>query len=61
MNIPDKIITVTVNSVVVIVPALVGTKFFVGAAMDLCSTVETFPFHSTKVLIKIQKNVFKRL
>lgn len=61
MYITHKIICVAVKFVVVVVPALIGTKFLIGSSVDNISTVKTFFFHSTKVLIKIQKNVFKRL
>ncbi|MBP1674254.1 MAG: hypothetical protein H6Q24_392, partial [Bacteroidetes bacterium] len=33
----------------------------IGAATYGVAAIETFFFHSTNVLIKIQKNVFKRL
>jgi len=61
VNISDEIVCITVHSVVVIVPALVGAEFFICATTDRVATVETFLFHSTNVLIKIQKNVFKRI
>jgi hypothetical protein len=61
MNIPDKIIGIAVETVVVVIPALVGTEFFIGPATKNIAAIETFPFHSTKVLIKIYKNVYKRL
>ncbi len=53
MYIPNEIIRVAVKPVVVVVPALIGTEFLIGTAMDRFSTVETFLFHSTKVSIKI--------
>ena len=59
--IPDKIVGVAVKPVIVIIPALVGTEFFISTATESVAAIETFPFHSTKVLINIQKNVFKRL
>jgi len=61
MNVPYKIVRITVQPVVVIIPALIGTKFLIGASANYGTTIETFLFHSTNVLIKIQKNVFKRL
>ena len=61
MDIPDEIVRVTVKPVVVIIAALIGTEFLIGATTDGVATIETFFFHSTNVLIKIQKNVFKRL
>jgi hypothetical protein len=61
MDISDKIVCVTVKPVVVIIAALIGTEFLIGATTDGVATIETFFFHSTNVLIKIQKNVFKRM
>ena len=60
MNVPYKIVRITVQPVVVIIPALIGTKLLIGAPANYGTTIETFLFHSTNVLIKIQKNVFKR-
>jgi hypothetical protein len=53
MNIPDKIICIPVQSVIVIIPALVRTEFFIGPAAYNFAAIETFLFHCTKVLIKI--------
>jgi len=50
MNIPDIIILIAVNSVVVIVSALVGAEFLIGPAQELCSAVKTYPFHSEMFL-----------
>jgi hypothetical protein len=61
MNIAYKIICIAVKSVVVIIPALIRTELFIGTATDRLAAIETFLFHSTKVLIKIRKNVFKRI
>ena len=64
MNVPDIIVRIAVKTIVVIVPALIGAEFFIGATTNGVATIETFSFHSTKVLIKIQKNVlsvYKRL
>ena len=61
MDISDKIVRVTVKPVVVIIAALIGTEFLIGATTDGVATIETFFFHSTNVLIKIQKNVLKRM
>jgi hypothetical protein len=61
MDISDKIVCVTVKPVVVIIAALIGTEFLIGATTDGVATIETFFFHSTNVLIKIHKNVFKRM
>ena len=59
MDISDKIVRVTVKPVVVVIAALIGTEFLIGATTDGVATIETFFFHSTNVLIKIHKNVFK--
>ncbi len=59
--IPDKIVCIPVKTVVIIVPALIGTEFLISTTANGISAIETFLFHSTKVLIKIQKNVFKRI
>jgi hypothetical protein len=40
---------------------LIGTEFFISTSANGFTAIETFLFHSTKVLIKIQKNVFKRI
>jgi hypothetical protein len=56
MNIPYKVIGITVKPVVKVVPALIGTEFLIGAATKNIAAIETFPFHSTKVSINIQKN-----
>lgn len=61
MNISHKIVCVAVQTVVVIVSALVGTEFLITTAMYNIAAIETSFFHNAKVLIKIQKNVFKRL
>ena len=53
MYISDKIIRIAVLSVIKIIPALVGTEFFIGATPQGVTTIETFLFHSTKVFIKI--------
>jgi len=47
MHIPDKIVSITVQPVVVIVPALVGAEFFIGTATKGITAIETFSFHST--------------
>jgi hypothetical protein len=61
VNISDEIVSITVKPVVVVVPALVRAEFLIGATTNGVATIETFLFHSTNVLINIQKNVFKRL
>ena len=60
MNIPYKIVGVAVKPVVVIIPALIRTEFFIGTTTDGIATIETFLFHSTNVYIKIQKTVFAK-
>jgi hypothetical protein len=64
MNIPDKVVCITVKSVIVIVSALIRAEFLIGTATYDRAAIETFPFHSTNVLIKIQKiisNTYKRI
>ena len=61
MNISDEVVCVAVQPVVEIITALIGTEFLIGATTDGVATIETFFFHSTNVLIKIHKNVFKRM
>ena len=34
VNITDKIVSITIKPVVIIVPALVGTEFLIGTSMD---------------------------
>ncbi|MCK7531212.1 MAG: hypothetical protein MZV63_09305 [Marinilabiliales bacterium] len=46
MNIPDIIILVTVETVVVIVAALIGAEFLIRPAEELSSAVKTYSFHS---------------
>jgi hypothetical protein len=59
--ISHEIVSITVQPVVVVVPALVRAEFLIGAATYGVAAIETFFFHSTYVFIKIQKNTFKRL
>ena len=59
MNIPHEIVSVAVKPVIVIVPALIGTKFLIGSSMDFFSTVETFSFHSTENSHKDIKTIYK--
>ncbi len=54
VNITYEIISITVEPVIIIIPALIRTEFFIGTAMNSFAAIETFLFHSTKVLIKIQ-------
>jgi hypothetical protein len=53
VNITHEIIRISVLSVVVIIPALIRTELFIGTATNGVAAIETFLFHSTKVLIKI--------
>jgi len=53
MNISDEIVGVTVEPVIVIIPALVGTEFFIGTTFQDVAAIETFLFHSTNIFIKI--------
>jgi len=46
MDIPYIIIMITVETVVVVVPALVGTEFLIRPSQELCSAVKTYSFHS---------------
>jgi hypothetical protein len=55
MNVTYKIVCIAVKPVVVIIPALIGTEFFISTSANGFTAIETFLFHSTKVLIKIQK------
>lgn len=47
VNIPDKIVSITVQPVVVIVSALVRAEFLIGTATNDIAAIETFFFHST--------------
>jgi hypothetical protein len=53
MYVPDKIIGIAVKLVVIIIPALIGTEFFIGAAFKSVAAIETFLFQSTNISIKI--------
>ena len=55
VNIPHVIVGIAVQLVVVIVSALVRAEFLIGTATYCAAAIETFPFHSTNVCIKIQK------
>lgn len=55
VNIPHEIVRVTVQLVVVIVSALIRAEFLISPAAYCAAAIETFPFHSTKVFIKLQK------
>jgi len=46
VNIPDIIVLVAVEAVIVVVAALVGTKFLIRPAQELSSAVKTYSFHS---------------
>jgi len=56
VDVSDVVVGITVQPVVVIVPALIGTEFLIGAAAYYIAAIETFPFHSTNVFLKIRKN-----
>jgi hypothetical protein len=53
MDIPDKAVAVFVNSVIIVVSALIGTEFLVGPALQGITTIETSSIHDAKVFIKI--------
>lgn len=53
VNISHEVVRVTVQPVVVVVPALIRAEFLIGAATYGVAAVETFFFHSTNVCIKI--------
>lgn len=53
MNVPNKIVRVAVNPVIIIIPALIRTEFLIGSATNGVAAIETFLFHSTNVSIKI--------
>jgi len=61
MNISHEIIRIAVDPVIVVIPALIGTKFLIRTATQDVTAIKTFSFHSTNVLIKLQKIVYKRL
>ena len=61
MNIAYKIVCIPVQPVIEVIPALIRTEFFIGSAANSFAAIETFLFHSTKVLIKLHKTVYKRL
>lgn len=46
MDIPHIVVLVTVNTVVVIVTALIGTEFFIRPSEKFSSAVKTYSFHS---------------
>jgi len=56
MNISNEIIRITINSVIVVIPALVRTEFFIGTAANFFAAIETFLFHSTLSFDKDIKN-----
>lgn len=57
MNITHITVGILILPVVEVIPALVGTEFFIGSSSDDVTAIKTFPIHNTKVLIKIVKNV----
>ena len=52
MHIPDKIVGIAVKPVIVVVPALIRTKFFITATIQEVAAIETSFFHSTIVFYK---------
>jgi len=46
VNIPNKVVLVTVKTIVVIVSALIGTEFFIRPSEKFSSAVKTYSFHS---------------
>jgi hypothetical protein len=53
MNIPDKVISIAVQPVIKIIPALIRTEFLISTATYSVAAIETFLLHSTNVFIKI--------
>jgi hypothetical protein len=53
MHIPYKIVGIAVQLVIVVIPALIRTEFFIGAATYRVAAIETFLFHSTNISIKV--------
>jgi len=49
VNIPHEIVGVTVQLIIVIVPALVRAEFLISTAAYCAAAIETFPFHSTNI------------
>ena len=46
VNISYIIIYITVNTVIIIITALIGAEFFIRPPEDFSTTVETYTFHS---------------
>jgi len=46
VNIPHIIIYITVNTIIIIITALIGAEFFIRPPEDFSTTVETYTFHS---------------
>lgn len=46
MDIPHIVVLVTVDTIVVIVAALIGTEFFIRPSEKFSSAVKTYSFHS---------------
>lgn len=76
MHVPYIIILVTVEAVIVVIAALIGTEFLIRPAKEPGSAVKTYSFHSVMfyqiykifylansliTLIMISKSVYKRL
>jgi hypothetical protein len=54
MHIAHVVVLITVETVVVVVPALVRTKFLIRPSEEPGSAVKTYPFHSENVFIKVK-------
>jgi hypothetical protein len=59
MNVSYKIVSIAVKPVVVIIPALIGTEFFISTSANGVTAIETFLFHSTKSFDKDTKKRFQ--
>lgn len=53
VDIADIVVAIAVQTIVIIVSALIRTEFLIGTTMNKVAAVKTSFFHSTKVLIKI--------
>jgi hypothetical protein len=54
MHIANVIVLVAVESVVVVVAALIGTEFLIRPPKEPGSAVKTYSFHSSNVFIKLK-------
>ncbi len=46
MNISHIVIYITVDTIIIIITALIGAEFFIRPSEDFSTTVETYTFHS---------------